>query len=98
MAPPAPTTPDGLLRFSRYLASAISRELDRLDWSSETAPPGEQCLEAFPATPGHGVVAVDGPEGTCCYDGLPLLQHLVDLEPPLTWEAMLAALRPYALL
>lgn len=90
--PRPPPTPAGGWRLSQHLAQAIRLECARLGWGSETAPAGAVPLEVC-ATDGARRVVIDGPLATEAYDGEGLLQALVDLEPPLPWEALLVVLR-----
>jgi hypothetical protein len=75
------------------LVQAINRELDRLGWSSDTAPRGPHCLTAFPS---HiaGIVRLATSCTMLCFDGRALLAILQALPEETAWEDVCIALRP----
>jgi hypothetical protein len=89
----APPTP-AVVREMRPLVQALAAELGRLGWSSETAPPGDCCLDAFP-TNEAGIVAIESPsESTTCFYGVPLLAILRGLPDDITWNDVWQAIQP----
>jgi hypothetical protein len=87
-----PPTP-AVVRKMRPLVQAIDRELDRLEWSSDTAPPGDECLDAF-ATNDVGIVALTAPYDTTCYHGAALLAILEALPEDTDWDTLGQAILP----
>ena len=73
---------------------AINRELDRLGWSSDTAPPGTSCLDAFPTTQG-GIVVISDPQEETAFYSEPLYRALKDLEPPVSYDDIWHAMLPH---
>ena len=79
---------------STDMCTAINAELDRLSWSSDTAPEGDTTLDAFP-TDGEGIVMVaDNQEQTCFY-AEPLLRTLLDLAAPISYDDLWYAILPH---
>ena len=77
------------------IVTQINLELDRLGWSSDTAPEGETCLDAFP-TEDTGVVALEDTQETTLFDGAGLLSTLTALPAEIEWEDLWQAILPYA--
>jgi hypothetical protein len=88
-APP----PSAVEREMRPLIRAIDDELDRLGWSSENAPPGDRCLDAFPTNKAC-IVAIESPYETTCFYGSPLLAILEGLPDDIDWDDLWQAMRP----
>jgi hypothetical protein len=88
----APPTP-AVVREMRPLVQALAAELDRLGWSSDTAPRGPLCLDVFP-TNETGVVAVEHLHGPTCFTGEALLAILQQLATPLSYHDLWQAMQP----
>jgi hypothetical protein len=82
-----------MLRKMRPLVRAIDRHFDRLAWSSDTALPGEPCLDVFSTTEA-GIVAVEHAEGTMCFYGGPLLAILEQLPDGSEYDELWQAMQP----
>lgn len=79
--------------YNTDMCAAINREFDRLGWSSDTAPAGDTCLDAFP-TKEAGIVAVCAEE-TMIFDSQGLYRALADLKTPSTYETVWQAMLPH---
>lgn len=77
------------------IVTQINLELDRLGWSSDTAPEGETCVDAFP-TEDTGVVVLEDTQETTMFDGAGLLSVLTALPAEIEWEDLWQAILPYA--
>jgi hypothetical protein len=88
----APPTP-AVVREMQPLVDAIQAELDRLGWSSSTAPEGVHCLDAFP-TNEAGIVALTDLDDTHCFHGEALLALLQALPEDTDWDMLLLAILP----
>jgi hypothetical protein len=75
------------------LVQAIQAELDRIGWSSDTAPRGPHCLTAFP-THVAGLVTLANFCTTITLHGGALLAILQALPEETAWEDLCIALRP----
>jgi hypothetical protein len=78
---------------NRALCAAINFELDRLQWSSDTAPAGNTCLDAFP-TQDAGVIIVADTQEETPFASEALLRALCWLTPPITYEHLWHAMLP----
>jgi hypothetical protein len=77
---------------SRVLAGDLNDALDRLGWSSLTAPNGPDWFDAFATAAPQRVVLTD-PEGDFLCDGATLLRLLTAMAPPLTAEILRDTIR-----
>ena len=80
--------------YNQDMCTAINAELDRLGWSSDTAPAGKRCLDAFP-TEDAGIIVISDPQEETAFYSEPLLRVLYDLAAPLSYDDVCHAIRPY---
>jgi hypothetical protein len=73
----------------------INLELDRLGWSSETAPPGANSLDAF-LTETEGIVSLHDTQEITDFRGSELLTILQMLPASIAWEDLWQAILPLA--
>jgi hypothetical protein len=88
-APPPPV----VVQDMRPLVRALDAELDRLGWTSATAPRGPCCLDVF-ATNEAGIVAVEHPTGSTCFSGTALLAILEQLTDDINYGDLWQAMQP----
>ena len=79
--------------YNEDMALAINNELDRLGWSSDTAPEGNTSLDAVP-TDEAGVVAILDTQETSLFHSETLLRLLFEVQPPVTYDALWQAILP----
>jgi hypothetical protein len=72
---------------------AINDEFDRLGWSSDTAPDGASCLDAF-ETEQSGIVVVEDTQESTCFYGDALLIILQALPDEIGWDDLWQAILP----
>ena len=80
--------------YNSDMCDAINRELDRLRWSSDTAPEGNTTLDAFPTDAAGIVMLADTQEQTLFY-AEPLFRVLCDLQPPISYDEIWHAMLPH---
>lgn len=76
------------------LDAQIDAELARLGYSSITAPDDSGTLDCFD-TEIPGIVSLHDTQEVTLVHGLPLLEALRLLKPPLTWEELWYAIVPH---
>jgi hypothetical protein len=81
-------------QYNRDMCKAINAELDRLEWSSDTAPEGDTCIDAFP-TKEAGIVALADNQETTCFYSEALLRVLFNLQAPISWDNLWHAMLPH---
>lgn len=93
----AATIEEGLTEPLR-LDTRIDGELDRLGWSSTTAPEGASTLDCWntPTTEEDGLVTLHDPQEVTMFRGEALLEALRQLPEGISWEALWHAILPHS--
>lgn len=79
------------------LDTLIDAELDRLGWSSTTAPEGSSTLDAWnsPTTDADGIVTLHDSQEVTRFHGLALLETLRTLPDEIDWDALWHEILPH---
>lgn len=79
------------------LDARIDAELDRLGWSSRTAPEGNSTLDAWntATTDQDGIVTLHDDQEVTPFHGLVLLHTLQGLQPAISWDDLWQAILPH---
>lgn len=79
------------------LDARIDAELDRLGWSSRTAPEGNSTLDAWntATTDQDGIVTLHDDQEVTPFHGLVLLHTLQGLQPAISWDDLWHAILPH---
>ena len=95
--PPEIKTPRETTMHHDRLDTLIDAELDRLGWSSTTAPEGNSTLDAWntPATEADGIVTVHDAQEVTRFQGQALLETLRTLPDGIAWDDLWQEIVPH---